>query len=281
MKPRNCLANALVALVPALSILMVGCKGETPSAPSTTYTLRASAGENGTISPVGDYQVRQGGTLTYSIASASGYVIADVLVDGVTVGAVKSYTFTDVTTSHMIAATFKEAPPVNLVANSGMETVDPDDATKPLGWVLAGWGTNTFTSTWLTSGGHNSDHALEINISARTDGSREWYFKPIAVDPGKKYDISIWYKGSVAMAPGILWLAGGDAGVASNNYTGVWLTAGTATDEWAEWKYTTDVAPDKTAATGDPVDSMTVLPIINSVGTLIIDDVSVMEHVEE
>ncbi|MBO4614075.1 MAG: T9SS type A sorting domain-containing protein, partial [Bacteroidales bacterium] len=45
---------------------------------------------------------------TYTIAAADGYTIEDVLVDGQSVGAVTSYTFSNVTEGHSINATFSE-----------------------------------------------------------------------------------------------------------------------------------------------------------------------------
>jgi len=50
--------------------------------------------------------VNHGGLAAYAIAPATGYHIADVLVDGVSVGAVTSYTFSNVTANHTISATF-------------------------------------------------------------------------------------------------------------------------------------------------------------------------------
>src|SRR5206468_1802053 len=71
-----------------------------------TYTIMASAGANGSISPSGAVTVIYGASQTFTIAPSTGYHIADVLVDGSSVGAVTSYTFTNVTATHTIAASF-------------------------------------------------------------------------------------------------------------------------------------------------------------------------------
>ena len=71
-----------------------------------THTITASAGSNGTISPSGAVSVNYGANQTFTITPAANYHVADVLVDGVSVGAVTSYTFTNVTANHTIAATF-------------------------------------------------------------------------------------------------------------------------------------------------------------------------------
>jgi len=71
-----------------------------------TYTLTPSAGLHGTISPSTAQTVNYGGSKTFAIQPASGYHIAAVLVDGASVGAVSSYTFTNMTANHTISATF-------------------------------------------------------------------------------------------------------------------------------------------------------------------------------
>ena len=68
--------------------------------------IEASCGENGSISPAGKVSVPKGGDQTFTIKPNDGYHIADVLVDGTSVGAVKEYTFKDVTEGHTIAVTF-------------------------------------------------------------------------------------------------------------------------------------------------------------------------------
>ena len=68
--------------------------------------IEASCGENGSINPAGKVSVPKGGNQTFAITPDNGYHIADVLVDGKSVGAVKEYTFKDVTEGHTIAVTF-------------------------------------------------------------------------------------------------------------------------------------------------------------------------------
>lgn len=75
----------------------------------TDHTIRASAGVNGTISPVGWTSVGEGGEQTFTITPDAGYAVAKVLVDGRSVGAVTSYTFRNVTQDHTIEAVFMKA----------------------------------------------------------------------------------------------------------------------------------------------------------------------------
>src|SRR5206468_2231439 len=71
-----------------------------------TYTVTASAGANGAISPSGGVTVNYGDDQSFTITPDAHYHLADVLVDGSSVGAVTSYTFTNVTGDHTISATF-------------------------------------------------------------------------------------------------------------------------------------------------------------------------------
>ena len=71
-----------------------------------TYTIAATAGDNGSISPSGAVTVDHGASETFTITPDSHYHVADVVVDNVSVGAVGTYTFTDVTADHTIHATF-------------------------------------------------------------------------------------------------------------------------------------------------------------------------------
>ncbi len=71
-----------------------------------TYTITASAGAGGAIDPSGAQTVDCGTNRTFTITAGPGYHVGDVLVDGSSVGAVTSYTFTDVQAAHTIAASF-------------------------------------------------------------------------------------------------------------------------------------------------------------------------------
>ncbi len=73
---------------------------------NATFTINSGAGANGSISPNGATVVNSGANQTYTMTPAACYHVLDVLVDGVSVGAVTSYTFTNVTANHTISATF-------------------------------------------------------------------------------------------------------------------------------------------------------------------------------
>ena len=86
-----------------------------------TYTITASAGNGGTITPAGDVVVNCGESKTFTITANEDYEIADVVVNGLSIGAVASYTFPSVSENgHSIVATFSEivvVPECNAVTN--------------------------------------------------------------------------------------------------------------------------------------------------------------------
>lgn len=79
--------------------------GSAPYTPST-YAITPTAGEGGTIDPAKRVSVRSGKDQTFTITPAEGYAVADVLVDGKSVGAVTSYTFEKVRARHTIEVLF-------------------------------------------------------------------------------------------------------------------------------------------------------------------------------
>ena len=77
-----------------------------------TYTITASANISGSITPSGVTTVSEGGSQVYTISANTGYGIKDVLVDGVSQGAITSYTFANVNSNHTIEVAFESAPTV-------------------------------------------------------------------------------------------------------------------------------------------------------------------------
>ena len=71
-----------------------------------SVTIIASVKGNGTISPSGEVIVPFGAGKTFIISPSAGISIADVFIDGVSVGPVESYTFSNMTDNHRIEAIF-------------------------------------------------------------------------------------------------------------------------------------------------------------------------------
>ncbi len=110
-------------------------------AATVTYTITASAGAGGTISPSGSVSVNQGANQSFSIAANAGYLVSSVTVDGASVGAVTSYTFSNVQANHTISAAFVAAPTYTITASAGA-----NGTISPSGSVSVAQGANqTFT----------------------------------------------------------------------------------------------------------------------------------------
>ena len=73
------------------------------------YTIKATAGAGGSISPSGNVSVREGRDRTFTITPDKGYAISNVKIDGKSIGAVKSYTFENVSRTHTIEVIFMKA----------------------------------------------------------------------------------------------------------------------------------------------------------------------------
>ena len=124
------------------------------------WTITASAGPNGSVSPAGAVGVGDGATPSYAITPATGYMVADVLVNGGSVGAVTNYAFAPVHANQTLSATFGPVTyPLNItISGSGAVAKSPDlpaypagssvtlTATPSAGWSFDGW-TGDFVST--------------------------------------------------------------------------------------------------------------------------------------
>ena len=73
------------------------------------YTIKATAGAGGSISPSGNASVREGRDQTFTITPDKGYAVANVKIDGKSIGAAKSYTFENVSRTHTIEVIFMKA----------------------------------------------------------------------------------------------------------------------------------------------------------------------------
>ena len=73
------------------------------------YTIKATAGAGGSISPSGSVSVREGRDQTFTITPDKDYAVANVKIDGKSIGAVKSYTFENVRRPHTIEVIFMKA----------------------------------------------------------------------------------------------------------------------------------------------------------------------------
>lgn len=93
----------LFVLLFVVILLFTAC---TPETSTTTYTITATAGTGGSITPSGSITIAQGDSQSFNITPNNGYVIIDVSVDGESIGPESNYTFPDVQEDHTISASF-------------------------------------------------------------------------------------------------------------------------------------------------------------------------------
>ena len=123
--------------------------GTKPPTTDTYHEIEIQVEGDGTINPGGGIdnieRVREGSSETFTMHAASGWYLDDVLVDGVSVGKITSYEFTNVQKDHLIKAIFKqeEVPPIGPV-----DPTDPTEPTKPQ-TTLPQTGDNSCTTLWL------------------------------------------------------------------------------------------------------------------------------------
>ena len=101
-----------------------------------TYSIAATAGTNGFISPTGNVTVNHGSNQTFTISPATGFQISDVRIDNVSAGPVPAYTFTNISANHTISATFTVAT-YSLTASSGT-----GGSVSPSGTITATYGSS-------------------------------------------------------------------------------------------------------------------------------------------
>ncbi|HLF14291.1 MAG TPA: T9SS type A sorting domain-containing protein, partial [Bacteroidota bacterium] len=112
------------------------------------FTINASAGPNGSISPSGAVNVNYGSNQSFTIMPNTGYHIDSVAVDGVNQGAVASYDFTNVTVDHTIDAYFS----IDVFTVTG--TASAGGNISPSGAVIVNYGSNQSFSVTPNTGYH-------------------------------------------------------------------------------------------------------------------------------
>lgn len=149
------------------SVAMSADKAVTAGFTINTYTITATAGSGGTISPNGPVLVNHGEGRIFTITANTGYHIANVLVDGSSAGAVGSYQFTNITGHHTISAAFAvdTSTPAGLQGN--IDTTSPGSANLVDGHDLyifsKVFGANSASPNW--------NPAADFDASGTVDGA--------------------------------------------------------------------------------------------------------------
>jgi hypothetical protein len=187
-----------------------------------TYTITASAGANGAISPSGTVTVNHGESKTFTITPSANYHVEDVKVDEKSIGAVTSYTLSAVTANHTISATFAkdnqppvaDAGPEQLVEEgvkvtlSGTNSTDADDGIASYHWSQTG-GTKVILSdvdaaqtTFIAPGVGMSGESLTFKLTVTDRAGLEstdecivnvkWVNEPPTADAGPAQTVNEW-----------------------------------------------------------------------------------------
>ncbi len=147
--------------------------GEFAVGEKLAWTITASAGANGSIAPSGAVSVNPGASQAFTITPDANYHVADVLVDGASVGAVTGYTFNAVSANHTIAASFAGDARTLTVGTTGTGTVakSPDLATYPYGSTVqltatpgSGWAFLSWSGD-LTGGANPANLLMDASKS--------------------------------------------------------------------------------------------------------------------
>ena len=120
-----------------LNITMSSDKNITANFSINTFTITSSAGANGSVSPNGTTSNNYGTSRTFTFTPDTHYHIADVVVDGVSVGTPSTYTFTNITASHTISVSFAiDEFSLTLNAANGSIDKNPNTSTYTYGSVV-------------------------------------------------------------------------------------------------------------------------------------------------
>jgi hypothetical protein len=131
-----------------------------------TFTISASAGANGNITPIGDQVVDYGSDLSFVITPDEGYQIAEVLVDGNSLGGISSYTFENITEDHSISVSFTPIT-YSITASAG-----ENGSIDPAGLIEVDYGNSQSFSFYPDEGYHIEDVIVDgVSVGNPTDFS--------------------------------------------------------------------------------------------------------------
>ena len=188
-----------------------------PAPSGTQYTITATAGANGSINPSGAVNVNQGSSQNFTITPNSGYQIADVLVDGGSIGVQSNYQFPNVQTNHTIEASFEVAVSGALTLDGSVSsnTVDANNSsisithttgtgTNRLMLVGVSWncGTTirTISSVTFTPNGGSATGLTEVITQLGYDSSNPRYsaiYRLLNPPSGQLGTVTVTFSGSV------------------------------------------------------------------------------------
>jgi len=201
-----------------------GRKSGVSSCPGiATYTITATAGPGGSISPEGEVAVDQGRSATFTFTPDSGYSVEELLVDGEAGSLSASYTFSNVSRNHTIEVNFAinqlppaaEAGPPQVVEEGATVTLDASQSSDPNDAVVAYQWTQISGPAFMLS---NENDVRPTFVAA-----------PIAEDARAVFRVTVSDSGGLTDSDTVE-ITINDNGI--QNWPDDTLTLKTATDKW-------------------------------------------------
>ncbi len=158
------------------------------------FTITASAGEGGSISPDGSVKIVGGESQSFTITPDQGYVIDDVTVDGKSVGALAKYTFSDVTAAHSIKATFAVSEEATNPSSQFSDLVPGAWYEDGINYVLTA---GLFNGTSATQFSPNADmtRGMLVTVLWRLNGTTD-----TSINSFDDVEAGLWYSDAVKWA---------------------------------------------------------------------------------
>ena len=148
---------------------------------AANHALIATSNWGGKITPSGMTEVANGTNQTFNITPDTGFQVRDVKVDGVSQGAIGTYTFTNVITNHFISVTFAGGPVGWWPMNQGAGTAIPDSSGNGNGATLNGgtWGSGIDGNAVSVSGGqYGVTAANPVSLNTTSELTIAAWIKP-------------------------------------------------------------------------------------------------------
>ena len=146
------------------AVIDVDIEGEDiPVIEEEEYTIKATAGKNGKISPSGEVKATEGKQLLFIFTPDSGYKVDDVKVDGKSIGSVLEYTYDYVDADSEITVSFKKtsSSPGAAGGSAGQTNTSKDDSSEQ----------DTSSKDDSTD---SSDVKVEIKEETKEETKTEW-----------------------------------------------------------------------------------------------------------
>jgi hypothetical protein len=141
-----------------------------------SYTLSASAGLNGAITPNGTITAMLGTSKLFTVAANTGYHITDITLDNLSQGALASYTLNNITQPHTIVANFAKNTYNLNVTQTQNGQISPGTSTIDYG------DTQTFTITPNEGYSITNITANGKSISVNSTSGQTYQFGSVTAD---------------------------------------------------------------------------------------------------